>query len=101
VFYDIGATSTKALLVTFQSVPDVKAKKNKTIAQVLVRAITWDETLGGRFLDQQLANHFKQLIKSKYVDVNIDDQRLTLRLLKEAAKVKEILSANQQTQAVG
>lgn len=31
IFYDIGSTGTKAALVTFQSIADVKAKKNKTI----------------------------------------------------------------------
>lgn len=70
------------------------------VAQVLVRATAWDETLGGRFLDQQIANHFKKVISAKYPDVNLDNHKLTLRLLKEAAKAKEILSANQQTQAV-
>jgi molecular chaperone DnaK (HSP70) len=47
-----------------------------------------------------LANHFKSIIRDKYKDVNVDEPRLTMRLLKEAAKTKEILSANQVAQTV-
>eukprot|EP01111_Echinosteliopsis_oligospora_P017228 TRINITY_DN7394_c0_g1_i1.p1 TRINITY_DN7394_c0_g1~~TRINITY_DN7394_c0_g1_i1.p1 ORF type:complete len:953 (+),score=370.20 TRINITY_DN7394_c0_g1_i1:61-2859(+) len=96
IFYDIGATSAKALLCTLSAVPDIKSKKNKTITQVLVHSTTWDNTVGGKFIDRNLVNHFKKAIQAKYADIDISDPRLTVRLFKEAQKVKEILSSNQQ-----
>lgn len=36
IFYDSGATSTSALLATFQAIPDIKSTKNKTIGNFLI-----------------------------------------------------------------
>jgi len=39
LFYDMGSTSTRASIVTFSSIPDKSAGKNKTLPQLHVKAV--------------------------------------------------------------
>ena len=98
VFYDMGATKTEATLVTFKSV--LENKKNKTIGQLTIQGVSWDNTLGGLAFDAKLVEYFKKNIKEKYsIDISKDAKAMA-KLNKEAQKVKEILSANTDTFAV-
>jgi len=97
VFYDIGASSLKASLVSFST---TVGKKNKTTGAMAVRAVAWDETLGGRDFDQIVLDMLSDEFVAKYPKVG--DPRASFRamgkLRKEAERVKEVLSANQQFQ---
>lgn len=106
IVYDMGAGSTTATLLRFQgkSVKDV-GRYNKTIQEVAVVGEGWDRTLGGDALNSILVDHYLQkfLEKSevKSRDTTAEELRnngrLMSRLVKEAEKARQVLSANSDT----
>ncbi|KAF9115420.1 hypothetical protein BGX27_007920 [Mortierella sp. AM989] len=104
IFYDMGAGSTVASLACFQdlSVKDV-GKFNKTIQQIEIKAVGYDRTLGGHDIDVRLqkflANKFQEQKGSKISIPVFQNQRAMAKLMKEANRVKQILSANTETMA--
>ncbi|KAK9721782.1 lumenal Hsp70 protein [Basidiobolus ranarum] len=102
IFYDMGAGSTVASLMEFRtvSVKDV-GKYNKSITQVEVKAVGYDRTLGGHQFDYRLQQHlvheFTEKMGSKVKNNIQDSGKAMARLMKEAARVKQILSANTET----
>ncbi|KAG0745224.1 hypothetical protein G6F57_009218 [Rhizopus arrhizus] len=101
VFYDMGAGSTVASIVTFSEVIDAKTKRSNP--QLEVKGVGFDRTLGGHELDVRLQNFlaegFMKLNEGKAKsDIRNSDGSMT-RLLKEANRVKQILSANTETVA--
>lgn len=99
IFYDMGAGSTVASLVSFSNVKEGKSKK--TVPQLEVKAVGFDRTLGGHEFDVRLrdllADKFMQQHKPTS-DIRQSNTAMA-RLLKEATRVKQILSANQETSA--
>lgn len=97
IIYDMGATSTKVALVQFKA--NVDSKTNKTTPQITILQQAWDTTLGGKQYDDRLVQHLIQEIKKAGgPDITKEGSpRLYARLLKEAVKIKEILSANTAT----
>jgi len=105
IFYDIGSGSTKISLVSFGAY-QVKEKiksssKTKVVNATIfeVEAVAFDRDLSGREFDfrlqQELANRFQ---KQKGVTSNVrNNPKAMAKLLKEAQRVKKILSANQDT----
>lgn len=99
VFYDMGAGSTVASIVTFSEAVDSKTKKSAP--QLEVKGVGFDRTLGGHEIDvrlqQFLAEGFMRLYQGKVkTDIKQSHGSMT-RLLKEANRVKQILSANTET----
>ena len=97
LFYDMGAGTTSATIIEFKSMHD--AKKNSTYLNVQPIAVAWDTNLGGRDFDVRLQKHFLKQAEAK-LKTEIGTPRVIARLRKEAQKVKEVLSANQDTQVV-
>ncbi|KAF9923520.1 hypothetical protein FBU30_006442 [Linnemannia zychae] len=104
IFFDIGAGSTVASLACFQdvSVKDV-GKFFKTIQQVEIKAVGYDRTLGGHEFDVRLqkllAAKFQEAKGSKISTPVVENERAMAKLLKEANRIKQILSANTETMA--
>jgi len=103
IFFDMGAGSTVATLISFQSVPEDEGKKKpKMVPQIEVKATGYDRSLGGHAFDMKLQQHlakkFKETSQGKNIDI-FSNQRAMSKLLKEAIKVKEILSANTECYA--
>ncbi|GJJ71741.1 hypoxia up-regulated 1 [Entomortierella parvispora] len=104
IFFDMGAGSTAASLACFQdiSVKDV-GKYNKTIQQVEIKSVGYDRTLGGHEFDVRLqkflADKFQEQKGSKISMPVVENQRAMAKLMKEANRVKQILSANTDTMA--
>ncbi|KAG0287695.1 Hypoxia up-regulated protein 1 [Linnemannia gamsii] len=100
----MGAGSTAASLACFQdiSVKDV-GKFFKTVQQVEIKAVGYDRTLGGHEFDVRLqkfiAAKFQEAKGSKLSGPVIENERAMAKLLKEANRVKQILSANTETMA--
>ncbi|KAL6600908.1 HSP70-domain-containing protein [Neocallimastix sp. 'constans'] len=98
IFFDMGAGSTVATLISFQSVPEDETKKKpKMVPQIEVKSTGYDRSLGGHAFDVKLQHHlakkFTETSQGKNIDI-FSNQRAMSKLLKEAIKVKEILSAN-------
>ncbi|KAM4704124.1 hypoxia up-regulated protein 1 isoform 2-T2 [Rhinophrynus dorsalis] len=93
MFYDMGSRSTICTIVTYQT---VKTKDSGTQPQLQIRGVGFDRTLGGIEIDLRLRDHLAQLFngqKKSKKDVR-ENQRAMAKLLKEANRVKTILSAN-------
>ncbi|KAG0235393.1 hypothetical protein BGW42_005372 [Actinomortierella wolfii] len=104
VFFDMGAGSTVASLTCFQdlTVKDV-GKFNKTVQHVEIKSVGYDRTLGGHEFDVRLQNFLAQKFqeqKGSQTSAPVtENPRAMAKLLKEATRVKQILSANTETMA--
>lgn len=67
--------------------------------QLQIQDVAWDPSLGGQQFDYKLATHFVNLVKKQHkIDVSFErNPKAFARLLKEAQKIKEVLSANPET----
>ncbi|KAK3343603.1 Hsp70 protein-domain-containing protein [Lasiosphaeria hispida] len=106
--FDMGAGSTKATVLKFQSrtVKDI-GKFNKTVQEVSILGSGWDRTLGGDALNYlivddmitQFAESPKALKASVEAEKVKTHGRAIAKLTKEAERLRHVLSANQQSQA--
>ncbi|KAG9236360.1 Hsp70 protein-domain-containing protein [Amylocarpus encephaloides] len=106
--FDMGAGSTKATILKFQgrTVKDV-GKFNKTIQEVQVIGTGWDRTLGGDALNAAIVDDMiAQFVASpaaKSIAPTVEavkaHGRASAKLLKEAERLRHVLSANANTQA--
>ncbi|XMA15520.1 hypothetical protein WAI453_008311 [Rhynchosporium graminicola] len=106
--FDMGAGSTKASILKFQgrTVKDI-GKFNKTIQEVQVVGSGWDRTLGGDALNAVIVDDMiAQFVASpaaKSIAPTAEDVqrhgRAAAKLWKEAERLRQILSANQNTQS--
>jgi len=96
MLYDMGAQATTATIVGFQVVKTKEKGFSETHPQAQILGVGYDRTLGGaemRFrIREYLADEFNGLKKTK-TDVR-SVPRAMGKLLKEAERVKLILSAN-------
>jgi hypoxia up-regulated 1 len=103
IFYDMGAGSTVASLVTFSNVIQKRAGSNFSVPQLQVKAVGSDPTLGGKAIDlriqQILLDHFvTKTTKGKVTKEKVlKSSKAMAKLLREANRVKQILSANTET----
>lgn len=102
LFYDMGAGTTVATVISFETSNDKKAGlKNVVDLEVLGFAV--DQHLGGHNIDVKLqsflAKEFTKMHAGKLSFDIFDNARAMARLLKEANRCKTILSANLQVGA--
>lgn len=106
--FDMGAGSTKATILKMQSrtVKDV-GKYNKTIQDIVVLGSGWDRSLGGdalngMILDDMVAKFVESSAGNKVgatVEGVKSHGRAIAKLLKEAERLRQVLSANTNTGA--
>lgn len=92
--FDMGSAVTTVSFMNFKFTSDEKTKQQTGTLRVIDFA--WDEKLGGRDFDRRLALHFVEMTK-KLGGPDVSQQtnpRAFAKLMKEAQRVKEILSAN-------
>ncbi|CAH0560825.1 unnamed protein product [Brassicogethes aeneus] len=96
LFYDMGASSTTATLVSYQNVKVKDRGYAETHPQLTILGVGYDRTLGGLEIQLRLrdylAKKFNEMKKTKN-DVT-KNPRAYSKLFKEAGKLKNILSAN-------
>ncbi|OAQ99744.1 hypothetical protein LLEC1_04374, partial [Akanthomyces lecanii] len=108
IVFDMGAGSSTATVLKFQSrtVKDI-GKYNKTVQEVLSLGAGWDRTLGGDALNHLITDDMiSQFVESKSAQkISATSEgvrahgRAMAKLLKEAERVRHVLSANQNTGA--
>jgi hypoxia up-regulated 1 len=96
LFYDMGAYKTSAAVVSYQLVKDKATREILPVVQVLGAA--YDRTLGGLEISLRLRDHLARefnAMKKTPTDV-FTSPRALAKLLKEAGRVKTVLSANSE-----
>ncbi|CAI7619513.1 unnamed protein product [Penicillium palitans] len=105
IVYDMGAGSTTASVLRFQSrkVKDI-GKFNKTVQEVHVVGSGWDKSLGGDSLNDLIVNDMvahlveEKKLKDKVTPAEIKAHGKTMsRLWKDSEKLRQVLSANTET----
>ncbi|XP_077449375.1 hypoxia up-regulated protein 1 isoform X1 [Stigmatopora argus] len=93
MFYDMGSGSTTATIVTYQT---VKTKESGTQPQLQIRGVGFDRGLGGFEMDLRLRDYLARLFNNQNKSVkNVsENHRAMAKLLKEAQRLKTVLSAN-------
>lgn len=101
IIFDMGAGSTTATIVKLatKSVKDV-GRFNKTVTTVDVLGTGYDTTASGNTMTERLFNYLISEFDAKHsgqASTKIsDNSRATARLLKEATRIKQVLSANHE-----
>uniref|UniRef100_A0A9L0SKF4 Hypoxia up-regulated protein 1 n=1 Tax=Equus caballus TaxID=9796 RepID=A0A9L0SKF4_HORSE len=95
MFYDMGSGSTVCTIVTYQT---VKTKEAGMQPQLQIRGVGFDRTLGGLEMELRLREHLARLFNEqrkgqKAKDVR-ENPRAMAKLLREANRLKTVLSAN-------
>ncbi|XP_064835086.1 hypoxia up-regulated protein 1-like isoform X3 [Oncorhynchus masou masou] len=98
MFYDMGSGSTTATIVTYQT---VKTDESGSQPQLQIRGVGFDRSLGGFEMELRLQDHLAKLFneqKKTKKDVR-ENHRAMAKLLKEAQRLKTVLSANAEFMA--
>jgi hypoxia up-regulated 1 len=108
MIFDVGAGFTSATVLKMQgrTIKDV-GRFNKTIQEVIVLGSGWDRTLGGDALNtlivEDMANKFMETSAGKSLEQTpkdlLSNGRAAARMWKDAERLRQVLSANQQTSA--
>lgn len=104
LFYDAGAASIRATVVALQSkeVKDDPASKiTKNVTSVDIKGVGWDLSAGGLHMDGRIRDILElqfltgagQQLEAPFAQ----NRRAQAKLLKEASRVKQVLSANAQS----
>uniref|UniRef100_A0ABM5EQR3 Hypoxia up-regulated protein 1 n=1 Tax=Pogona vitticeps TaxID=103695 RepID=A0ABM5EQR3_9SAUR len=92
MFYDMGAGSTTCTIVTYQT---VKTKDSGTQPQLQIQGVGFDRMLGGLEMELRLRDHLAKLFNAQHPSKDVrKNLRAMAKLLKEASRVKTVLSAN-------
>lgn len=99
IFYDMGSTSTEATVVSYQLKRTKDSAYPTKTPELKVLGVGFDRTLGGFEMQLRLRDHLAKLFieESKLKpEVVYNNKRAMSKLLKEAGKVKNVLSANNE-----
>ncbi|NWR21595.1 HYOU1 protein, partial [Emberiza fucata] len=92
MFYDMGAGSTVCTIVTYQT---VKTKDSGAQPQLQIQGIGFDRTLGGLEMELRLRDYLAKLFNEQHPSKDVQkNPRAMAKLLKEANRLKTVLSAN-------
>jgi hypoxia up-regulated 1 len=103
LFYDAGAGSIQATVVALQTKEvkdDPSSKFLKNVTSVEVKGIGWDLSAGGTHMDGRV----RDILELQYITGDgrqlqtpfAQNKRAQAKLMKEASRVKQVLSANAQ-----
>lgn len=94
VIYDAGASSVRASVASFASLPETKKAAASTV--INVAGTGYDRAIGGTALDGRLRDILAAQFNAKHKKDIRTDLRGMAKLWKETTRVKAILSANNQ-----
>jgi len=96
MFYDMGASHTTVTVVGYSTAKVKDRGYLETVPQLVVKGIGFDTNLGGLEMDFRLRDHLLKAFKAN-VKTSGDiskNPRAMAKLLKEARRVRQVLSAN-------
>lgn len=86
LLYDMGDVATRVTLLRFDREPNEGTKKDTVLASVV--DVTWDDSLGGRNFDENLAVHLAALATKQTKQDIAKNPRAMERLRAESQRVK-------------
>lgn len=94
MFYDMGASKTTATIVSYQLVKDKVLRETLPVVQII--GVGYDRTLGGLEMQLRLRDYLADAFNAmKKTTQNVyENPKALAKLLKEAGRVKNVLSAN-------
>jgi len=102
LIYDFGASSIKATVIEFSMFEEkihVSSKTKKNVTMVDVKGYGHQRNIGGLVFDQKIRDILKKDFQTQTkIDVSKNDRAMT-KLLREATRVKQVLSANAESQS--
>ncbi len=94
LFVNVGTQSSKLSIFRFENVTDDKKKPRETLRLL---GESWNEEFGGYNIDVCIAEDFAREFDAKFkLESILSNKRIMRRLIREATKVKEVLSANKE-----
>lgn len=102
LLYDMGAGDTVSTIVSFQVVKTKERGFTESNPQLSVKGVGYDRYLGGFEFQLRLRDHLVKLFaeqSKKTVDEISKNKRAMAKLLKEAGRLKKVLSANNEHKA--
>ncbi|XP_029040546.2 hypoxia up-regulated protein 1 isoform X2 [Osmia bicornis bicornis] len=96
MFYDMGASSTTATVVSYQNVKTKEKGFVETNPHVSILGVGYDRTLGGLEVQLRLQHHLAKEFDALNKTSNsvFKNPKAMAKLFKEAGRVKNVLSAN-------
>ncbi|CAG5118614.1 unnamed protein product, partial [Candidula unifasciata] len=96
MFYDMGSTSTTATIVGYNVVKTKEGTRSESNPQLTIKGVGFDRTLGGLEFTLRLRAHLAKVFdeQKKTTLKVVENDRALAKLLKEAERVKKVLSAN-------
>ncbi|CAI8027668.1 Hypoxia up-regulated protein 1 (Fragment) [Geodia barretti] len=96
MFYDVGALSTTASIIEYRKAQVKEGSVANTYPQLSVKGVGYDHLLGGLEIDIRLRDHLARSFEGmkKTQGSVFESPRAMGKLLKEAKRVKRVLSAN-------
>lgn len=102
MFFDMGSSHTTVTIVGFGTTKVKDRGFVETVPQLVVKGVGFDTTLGGLEMDMRLRDHLVKSFKEKNSNLKQDitqNPRAMAKLLKEARRVRQVLSANTEHKA--
>jgi hypoxia up-regulated 1 len=99
LIYDMGAGSTTATVVSFESRTIDAGRSTKNVTEIISHGVGFDRELGGDLFNALLVDHLIDAFRSSKTgtkaksDIRSDGKALA-KLWKEALRIKQLLSAN-------
>lgn len=96
MFYDMGASSTSATIVSYQTIKTKERGYLETHPQLTVIGVGYDRTLGGLEIQLRLRDYLAKKFNEMKKTPNdvFKSPRALAKLFKEAGRLKNVLSAN-------
>lgn len=98
LFYDMGAYSTTATIVSYQTIKTKERGYVETHPQATIIGVGYDRTLGGLEMQVRLQHYLAKKFNDMKKTPNdvLKNPRAMAKLFKEAGRVKNVLSANME-----
>lgn len=96
MFFDMGSSHTTVTIVGYSTTKVKDRGYVETVPQLVVKGVGFDPALGGLEMDMRLRDHLVKAFKAKHKCKNdiTKNPRAMAKLLKEARRVRQVLSAN-------
>lgn len=99
MFFDLGARSTRAYLVSYEKNANgigFLLLNNNILEKGNVLNVVWDYQLSGNAIDQRLVSHFISKLTPEQQETAEKRPKSIEKLFREVRRVKEMLSANKE-----